>query len=56
MPKYSSRGRNSLSGHSAGVSSARLHQKSGARSAFGGYTKINNGSGTFIMKKTGFGE
>jgi len=37
---------------SKGVSAARLHQKSGSRSSFGGYIKVNNGNGTFTMKKT----
>lgn len=38
---------------SRGVSAARLSQKSGSRSAFGGYTKVNKGNGSFTMKKTG---
>ena len=36
-----------------GVSAARLHQKSGASNAFGGYTKVNRGDGTFRMRQTG---
>ncbi len=43
-------------GNSAGgkkpVSSARLHQKSGAVNAFGGYKKVDHGNGTFSMKRT----
>jgi hypothetical protein len=35
------------------VSSARLHQKSGTRNAFGGYTKVKKGNGTFRMRPTG---
>lgn len=35
------------------VRSARLSQKSGTRNAFGGYTKVNKGNGSFTMKKTG---
>ena len=35
------------------VSSARLHQKSGSSHAFGGYTKVNKGSGEFRMRPTG---
>ena len=35
-----------------GVSQARLGQRSGSRHAFGGYTKVNNGNGSFTMKKT----
>ena len=38
---------------SSGVSAARLHQRSGASNAFGGYTKVNNSDGTFRMRKTG---
>jgi len=38
---------------SRGVSQARLSQKSGSRNSFGGYTKVNNGNGSFTMKKTG---
>ena len=38
---------------SSGVSAARLHQKSGASNAFGGYTKVSNSDGTFRMRKTG---
>lgn len=38
---------------SSGVSAARLHQKSGSSNAFGGYTKVNHGNGTFSMKPTG---
>lgn len=43
-------------GNSAGgkkpVSGARLHQKSGAANAFGGYKKVDHGNGTFSMKRT----
>ncbi|MEI2809527.1 MAG: hypothetical protein V9F00_04820 [Nocardioides sp.] len=35
------------------MSSARLHQKTGFQSAFGGYTKVSNSDGTFTMRKTG---
>lgn len=46
--------RSSASGASSrGVSSARLHQKTGFQSAFGGYTKVSNSDGTFTMRKTG---
>ena len=38
---------------SPGVSAARLHQKSGASNAFGGYTKVNRTDGTFRMRKSG---
>lgn len=38
---------------SGGVSSARLHQKSGSSNAFGGYAKVANTDGTFRMRKTG---
>lgn len=38
---------------SSGVSAARLHQKSGASNAFGGYTKVSNSDGTFRMRRTG---
>jgi hypothetical protein len=38
---------------SGAVSAARLHQKSGAGNAFGGYTKVNHTNGTFSMKRTG---
>jgi hypothetical protein len=34
------------------VSSARLNQKSGIGSSFGGYTKVNLGKGNFTMEKT----
>jgi len=56
MAKYGSQGRGGQKGRSGNVTSARLHQKSGAGNAFGGYTKVNNGDGTFTMKKTGFGK
>lgn len=36
-----------------GVSQARLSQKTGVRNAFGGYTKVRNGNGSFTMRKTG---
>ena len=36
-----------------GVSPARLQQKSGAGSAFGGYMKVNHGNGTFSMRRSG---
>ena len=39
--------------NSGGVSSARLHQKSGPSNAFGGYIKVNNNDGIFRMRKTG---
>lgn len=42
------------SGSPAGsVSPARLHQKSGSNNAFGGYTKVNNGDGSFRMRPSG---
>jgi hypothetical protein len=56
MAKGSSRGGSGKSGSSKGVSSARLHQKSGASNSFGGYTKVNKGGGSFTMKKTGGGK
>lgn len=34
------------------VSAARLSQRSGTANAFGGYAKINYGSGTFRMRPT----
>lgn len=34
------------------VSLARLHQKSGASSAFGGFMKVNHNNGTFSMRKS----
>lgn len=34
------------------VSQERLSQKSGAENSFGGYTKVKNTDGSFIMKKT----
>lgn len=37
---------------SSGVSAARLHQKSGASNAFGGYAKVNRSDGTFRMRKS----
>ncbi len=51
--------RGSGAGKSSGskaVSAARLHQKSGSGSSFGGYTKVNHGNGSFSMKKTGKGK
>lgn len=50
--KYGSSNSNSGS-TSGGVSTARLHQKSGPSNAFGGYTKVNNTDGTFRMRKSG---
>lgn len=35
------------------VSAARLHQKTGSSNAFGGYSKVNKGNGTFRMNKSG---
>ncbi|WP_377639297.1 hypothetical protein [Oryzobacter terrae] len=53
MAKKSGRcGYSKTSYSSKGVSAARLHQKSGSRSSFGGYTKVNHGDGAFTMKKT----
>jgi hypothetical protein len=54
----SSRGSSGRSGRSSGsssrgVSAARLSQKSGPRNAFGGYTKVNRGDGTFRMRPSG---
>lgn len=57
MAKSGNRG--SGAGKSTGsksVSSARLHQKSGSSSSFGGYTKVNHGNGSFSMKKMGKGK
>ena len=34
------------------VAPARLHQKAGSASAFGGVTKVNLGNGRFTMRKT----
>lgn len=55
MAKYRSSGgsSNSYRTSARGVSSARLHQKSGSSNAFGGYAKINNGNGNFRMRKSG---
>ena len=36
----------------SGVAPARLHQRTGAEHAFGGYTKVNHGNGTFSMRKS----
>jgi hypothetical protein len=53
MAKKSGRsGYSKTSYSSKGVSAARLQQKAGFSSSFGGYTKVNNGDGTFAMKKT----
>ena len=46
------KGKSSSGGHKP-VSGARLHQQSGAKNSFGGYTKVNHGNGTFSMKRTG---
>ena len=57
MAKSSNRG--SGVGKSTGskaVSAARLHQKSGSSSSFGGYTKVHHNNGSFSMKKTGKGK
>lgn len=35
-----------------GVSSARLHQKTGSSNAFGGFQKTRSASGNFYMKKS----
>lgn len=54
MAKESSRGTWSKgNGTAKSVSSARLHQKSGASNSYGGYTKVNQGNGNFTMKPTG---
>ena len=54
MAKQSSRGSWSKGSSSAkSVSAARLHQKSGTSNSFGGYTKVNQGNGSFTMKPTG---
>ncbi len=46
--------KHSSSGHSSrNVSAARLHQSSGTSNAFGGYAKINYGSGTYRMRPYG---
>ncbi len=41
-------------GRSSGgnVSAARLHQRSGSQSAFGGWEKVSRGDGTYRMRKT----
>lgn len=36
----------------SGVGPARLHQRTGPEHAFGGYTKVNHGNGTFSMRKS----
>ena len=57
MAKNSSRGGSSKSSFSSkGISAARLHQKSGTSNSFGGYTKVDKGSGNFTMKKTSGGK
>lgn len=57
MAKRNTRGGHSQGGNSSkGVSSARLHQRSGSSNSFGGYTKVNRGGGNFTMKKTGAGK
>lgn len=48
---YGSSGKSGASPH--GVSSARLHQKSGSSHAFGGIAKVHHRNGTFSMRKTG---
>lgn len=54
MAKYSYSGRSgSLGSNAGGVSSARLHQRSGSSNAFGGYAKIANNDGTYRMRKSG---
>jgi hypothetical protein len=35
------------------VSPARLSQRSGSSNAFGGYAKVNYGSGTYRMRPSG---
>ena len=53
MAKHSTGGNPGKSGsNSRGVSSARLHQKSGSSNAFGGCTKLSNPDGTFRMRKS----
>lgn len=52
MSKSTSRGSYGKTSRSTGVSAARLHQKSGTSNSFGGYTKVNNGGGSFTMKPT----
>ena len=42
-----------LSAGAKALSPGRLSQKSGAANSFGGYTKINLGSGNFTMRKSG---
>jgi len=57
VAKNSSRGGTGKSSSSSkGVSSARLHQKSGSSNSFGGYTKVNQGNGNFTMRKTSKGK
>ena len=51
MAKNNSSGKSGS--NSRGVSSARLHQKSGSSHAFGGYSKVSNSDGTFRMRKDG---
>jgi hypothetical protein len=54
MAKQSSRGTWGKGSSSArSVSAARLHQKSGTSNSFGGYTKVNRGNGSFMMKPIG---
>lgn len=54
MSNYRSSGSSRTGGSSSrSVSSARLHQASGARNAFGGYAKQNYGGGTFRMRLSG---
>ena len=54
MANYRSSGSTGKSSASSRtVSSARLHQRSGASNSFGGVTKVNHNNGTFSMKKLG---
>lgn len=52
MSKSSSRGNPGGSNSSRSVSASRLHQRSGARNSFGGYTKVNKGNGRYVMEPT----
>jgi hypothetical protein len=53
MVKHITAGNADRSGsNTSGVSSARLHQKSGSNNSFGGYSKERNADGTFRMRKS----
>lgn len=50
MTTNRSQGGKRVAASTKGVSSARLHQKSGSANAYGGYTKVHNPSGSFRMR------